>query len=230
MFSRVSFVIAASVDAMPSGARIRSRSSSGIGVWVTRSSTAPTSFQPSFEYQKRSPGAVVGASVRRIASAPGPVGDSSVPIGRPLVCVIRWCSVIGPNGSASPSHGSSSLTLTSRSRRPASASWMAMIPANDFEIEPISNRVSGRTGAFAPTSASPRTTTPRTSSASVTARANPAAWVCGRWCSTASPIRSNASSSPGIGGTYAPKNRASSRAADSGESLPCTMFSPISVA
>ena len=71
--------------------------------------------------------------------------------------------MIGPNGSGSSSHGRSSFTETCRSSRPASTSWSATIEANDFEIEPIMNRVSGRTGAPLATSANPRTTTPRIS-------------------------------------------------------------------
>ena len=46
-------------------------------------------------------------------------------------------------------------------------------------------------------------------------------------------MRSNASCRPGIDAArlgQAPKKSASSRSAEAGESLPCTMFSPISVA
>ena len=54
------------------------------------------------------------------------------------------------------------------------------MPANDLEIDPIWNRVSGRTGVPAAASATPRTATPRISSPSVTASAAPAAWECSR--------------------------------------------------
>ena len=68
--------------------------------------------------------------------------------------------VIGPNGSGSASHGSSSFTETCRSSLPASTSCIATIVANDFEIEPTWNRVSGRIGVADATSAIPRTATP----------------------------------------------------------------------
>ncbi len=156
-------MIAATDEAMPSGSSTRWRISSCAGVDVTRSSTNPTSLYASFEYQKCAPGANVGGTLRRSVATPSPVGASSVPAARPLVCVSRWCSVIGPNGSGSSSHGSSSLTETCRSSRPASTSWSTTIDANDFEIEPIMKRVSGRTGAPLATSANPRTTTPSVS-------------------------------------------------------------------
>ena len=82
--------------------------------------------------------------------------------------------MIGPKGSGSSSHGKISFTETWRSSRPAATSCIAIIAANDFEIDPMWKRVSGRTAVPAATSAKPRHTTPSTSSPSVTASAKPA--------------------------------------------------------
>ena len=191
-------MIAPAVEVIPSGPKIRSASRSGTRVPVTSSRQAPTTFQPSFEYRNRSPGAVVGGFARRRCSVPGPVGASSVPTRSPAVWVIRWCRVMVPNGSASPSHGTRSFTETSSARRPAASSCRTISDANDFEMDPIWNRVVGRTGVRAATSASPRTTTPRASSRSVTDSASPGACEASRWCSAETPMRSKASSRPGI--------------------------------
>ena len=104
--------------------------------------------------------------------------------------------MIGPNGSGSSSQGTSSSIETSSASVPFASSWSTQSAANDFEIEPIWNRVSGRTGRPAATSANPRTTAPSASSPSVTASESPAACVLGRSASVASPIRSKASCSP----------------------------------
>src|SRR6266581_7098519 len=74
-----------------------------------------------------------------------------------------------------------------------------MAAANDLEIDPIWNRVSGRTGVPEAASAKPRTTTPRISSRSVIASAVPAACVSGRCRSSALPMASKASDSPATG-------------------------------
>ena len=81
--------INATESRIPSGPSTRSASRSWIGMPVTCSRQAPTIFHPSFEYQNRSPGAVVGGTPRRSQSAPASVGASSSPIARPAVCCIR---------------------------------------------------------------------------------------------------------------------------------------------
>ncbi len=105
--------------------------------------------------------------------------------------------MIGPNGSGRSSQGRSSLIETSSRRVPFASSCRTQSAANDFEMEPIWKRVSGRTGQPDATSANPRTTAPSVSWRSVTASERPAACVRGRWSSAASPIRSNASAEPG---------------------------------
>ena len=103
--------------------------------------------------------------------------------------------------------------------------------AKDFEIEPIWNRVSGLTGRPDATSAKPRTTAPSVSWPSVTASASPGACVSGRWSSAAAadPFERFLESGHRFGDQPSKKSF-SSRAADSGESDPCTMFSLITVA
>ena len=71
--------------------------------------------------------------------------------------------MIGPNGSGSSSHGRISLIETSRASVPFASSWSTHSEAHDFEIEPIWNRVSGRTPRPPATSANPRTTAPSVS-------------------------------------------------------------------
>ncbi len=71
--------------------------------------------------------------------------------------------MIGPNGSGSPSHGRISLIETSRASVPLASSCSTQSAAQDFEIDPIWNRVSGRTPRPLATSAKPRTTAPRVS-------------------------------------------------------------------
>jgi hypothetical protein len=82
-------VIAAVERPIPRGSSTRCAISSWIGVPVTSSRHAPTTFQPSFEYRCRSPGGRVGGFVRSRWNTPGPVGASSVPTSRPDVWVIR---------------------------------------------------------------------------------------------------------------------------------------------
>ena len=139
--------------------------------------------------------------------------------------------MIGPNGSGNSSHGRSSFTDTSSATVPFASSCRMQSAAKDLEIDPIWKRVSTLIGRPAATSANPRTTAPSVSLPSVTASASPGACVSGRSSSAARPIRSNASSSPVTGfADQSPKKSFSSRAADSAESDPCTMFSPITAA
>src|SRR5437667_11468590 len=89
-----------------------------------------------------------------------------------------------------------SVTGTCRSSRPVPASCTATIAAKDFEMDPIWNRVSARTGVPLAASANPLTTTPSVSSRSVTASAAPGACINGSRCSRNEPRRSNAASRP----------------------------------
>jgi hypothetical protein len=81
---------------MPSGPKRRSAISSSIVEPVTRSRQAPTIFHPSFEYQNRSPGAVVGGNCRASQSAPWSVGARCR---RETGRVAPDGRVISPNGS-----------------------------------------------------------------------------------------------------------------------------------
>ena len=126
-----SSVIAGSVCRIPSGPRTRSRSSSWHGrARRSARARAPTSFQPSFEYERARPGGQVGRASRSDRRGPGPRRRFLHADRQPAVCVSRWCSVIGPNGSGSPSHGRRSLTETWRSSGRPATSCSATIAAN----------------------------------------------------------------------------------------------------
>ena len=103
---------------------------------------------------------------------PSDDGPGSAPIGSPDRCIRRWRSVIGPCPPLTRNHGTCRTSLSSSESAPSRSSWSVQIAANDFEMEPISNRWSGLSGVPA-RSASPTARSDSAPSVSVTATASP---------------------------------------------------------